>query len=239
MGIPTPTGPAGGGGGRPPERAPGPRLIEGRQRDWPRPADPARVPRRGVALRAPRALRSPRLRRRARHAPHAPAAAAAAAAPSPAPAPHAPGSRRGPAIARGRRRSLRSRRAKARAPHPGLPLRQPLRRRRRAARPGNARLGQVSAGGAGQRGVFARLPPLLGRGRASGARGYGRGWVPSLSRVGVRGRGPCLLCAVRVGPGADLTPSLTCSSGPAPASPVLPPPTPSLPPGSFGGQRSG
>ncbi|KAK2505147.1 hypothetical protein MC885_004191 [Smutsia gigantea] len=38
--------------GRPRERAPGPRRIEGRPGDWPRPADPARVPRLGVALRA-------------------------------------------------------------------------------------------------------------------------------------------------------------------------------------------
>lgn len=57
------------------------------------------------------------------------------AVPSPRPASRAPRSRRGRAIASGRRRSRGSRgsrRAEARAPHPGLPLRQPLRRRRAA-----------------------------------------------------------------------------------------------------------
>lgn len=175
--------------GRPRERAPGPRRIEGRPGDWPRPADPARVPRLGVALRAragaartavpaPPPQSAPRSARTCRRA-------------APSPAPSTPSPREPPrrAIAGGRRRSHW---AEARALHPGLPLRQPLRRRR--ARPGDARLGQVSAGG---RGGHSSHP---GWGRALGA-GLGGGWVPSPARVRVRGRAPGLSCRAWWGQG--------------------------------------
>ncbi|XP_077904926.1 uncharacterized protein LOC144377431 [Ictidomys tridecemlineatus] len=139
-----------------PGAAPGLEPIEGRPRDWPRPADPARVPRQGVALRAragaartavpapppQSAPRSARTCRRRRAEPRAP---------SPAPAPL------GAARARHRRRSPpeppelpeppepSSHPAKARAPHPGLPLRQPLRRRRGPGTPGWGSSGLVQA----------------------------------------------------------------------------------------------
>lgn len=86
------------------------------------------------------------------------------------PAPRAPRPWEPPcrSIARGRRRSRRSRRAEARASHPGLPLRQPLRRRRRAARGRQAGAGELGRGGTAA-GSRLAAPSHPGRGWALGA----------------------------------------------------------------------
>lgn len=188
--------------------------TEGRPGGWPRPADPARVPRRGVALRAragaartavpapppqsaPRSARTCRRRRRAE-----------TRAPRPRPRPSVPP---GPCH---RLRSLRPPREPPEPPKlPGQdagaasgPAFETT--SAAAARGRDARLGQVSAGGGG-RGRTQRPSPRDG-GRPSGrcvwpwrrgpGRGLGskpRGGRDPTTEVRVRGRAPGPLCPAR------------------------------------------